>query len=318
MLRIRFSPYTTASLSAKLVFTTSVPLSSESSKSEAQQSEFPFVPTTHVTMDLIKPVLDLVIVNRDSDPFLRPVDPIIDRAPQYFETIKHPIDLSLIRQKALAQSYTEFGEFISDMSLMFANALTYNPPANEVYQCAVRLSQLFKTLLAKVLGREPGNPFKSVDSNAAEKRITEAIQRLARRKRDLARASEARASDSHSRGREPSTMGDYELRQLIQNISELHSSALIGVMEIISKKPFDASAIPFSVDLTQLNHETVGQLNTYIAQVKRSAPNLPQPLHDKCYYAWRPHLPTELQEIRDQYEADLAEWRKPVEASEVR
>uniref|UniRef100_A0A060TDA8 ARAD1D41888p n=1 Tax=Blastobotrys adeninivorans TaxID=409370 RepID=A0A060TDA8_BLAAD len=59
--------------------------------------------------------------------------------PDYFNTIKRPISLHEIREKANKGSYESVDDFLSDVELMKNNAQTYNDPDSFVYHDAQKL-----------------------------------------------------------------------------------------------------------------------------------------------------------------------------------
>ncbi len=60
------------------------------------------------------------------EPFLRPVDPVSDGAPDYYEVIEEPIDLSTIRTKLSSGVYAHPSAFFGDLMLMVSNSKKYN------------------------------------------------------------------------------------------------------------------------------------------------------------------------------------------------
>ncbi|KAL9933347.1 hypothetical protein V8E36_008065 [Tilletia maclaganii] len=77
--------------------------------------------------------------------FANPVDPVRDKAPNYFTVIKQPMDLSTMANKLDAKMYKDRFEFKSDFELMVANALTFTPnPKMLVHQEALKLEKVFK------------------------------------------------------------------------------------------------------------------------------------------------------------------------------
>lgn len=59
-------------------------------------------------------------------PFRNPVDPVADSAPDYFQVVKNPMDLSKIRQKVNTNAYKNANEFTDDVLLICSNAKLYN------------------------------------------------------------------------------------------------------------------------------------------------------------------------------------------------
>ncbi|KAI1136327.1 hypothetical protein F5Y05DRAFT_390995 [Hypoxylon sp. FL0543] len=71
--------------------------------------------------------------------------------PEYHEVIKEPIAFSTIRTKKLKKQYTAFSEFVRDVALISHNAMVYNRPSSEFFQDAVRLREIFKEELQKLV-----------------------------------------------------------------------------------------------------------------------------------------------------------------------
>lgn len=58
-------------------------------------------------------------------PFKQPVDLVVDNVPNYFDVVKHPMDLSTIRAKMANGAYTTASEFEADVRLIFQNCYEY-------------------------------------------------------------------------------------------------------------------------------------------------------------------------------------------------
>ncbi|KAL6997013.1 hypothetical protein U1Q18_007136 [Sarracenia purpurea var. burkii] len=76
--------------------------------------------------------------------FNTPVDAIKLNIPDYFNVIKHPMDLGTVKSKLLAGDYSSPLDFGADVRLTFSNALTFNPPGNDVHIMAETLSKYFE------------------------------------------------------------------------------------------------------------------------------------------------------------------------------
>nr|DAD30643.1 TPA_asm: hypothetical protein HUJ06_009494 [Nelumbo nucifera] len=76
--------------------------------------------------------------------FNTPVDAVKLNIPDYFTVIKHPMDLGTIKSKLHSGAYSSPMGFAADVRLTFSNAMTYNPPGNDVHAMADALSKYFE------------------------------------------------------------------------------------------------------------------------------------------------------------------------------
>ncbi|CAK8541141.1 unnamed protein product [Lathyrus sativus] len=76
--------------------------------------------------------------------FNTPVDAVKLNLPDYFTIIKHPMDLGTIKSKIDKGAYSDPLEFAGDVRLTFSNAMTYNPPGNDVHIMADTLRKYFE------------------------------------------------------------------------------------------------------------------------------------------------------------------------------
>ncbi|KNA24476.1 hypothetical protein SOVF_015290 [Spinacia oleracea] len=89
-------------------------------------------------------LLSWLMTNQYGWVFNDPVDVIKLNIPDYFTVIKHPMDFGTIRNKLSRGEYTNPLAFAADVRLTFSNALTYNPPGNDVHFMAQTLSKSFE------------------------------------------------------------------------------------------------------------------------------------------------------------------------------
>ncbi|RXM34464.1 Serine/threonine-protein kinase 33 [Acipenser ruthenus] len=91
-----------------------------------------------------------IYCNNLSLPFHEPVSPL---ARHYYQIIKKPIDLSVIRSKLNKRSplcYYTPEEFVADVFLMFRNCAKFNYPDSEVAEAGISLEAFFKEKLKEV------------------------------------------------------------------------------------------------------------------------------------------------------------------------
>ncbi|XP_021759333.1 transcription factor GTE10-like isoform X2 [Chenopodium quinoa] len=89
--------------------------------------------------------------------FNEPVDVVKLNIPDYYTVIKHPMDFSTIKNKLSRGEYTNPLGFASDVRLTFSNALTYNPPGNDVNFMANALSKSFEQRWRAIEKKVPTN-----------------------------------------------------------------------------------------------------------------------------------------------------------------
>uniref|UniRef100_A0A2K6T8Z8 Bromodomain-containing protein 2 n=1 Tax=Saimiri boliviensis boliviensis TaxID=39432 RepID=A0A2K6T8Z8_SAIBB len=91
-------------------------------------------------------------------PFYKPVDASALGLHDYHDIIKHPMDLSTIKQKMENRDYRHAQEFAADLWLMFSNCYKYNPPDHDVVAMAQKLQDVFEFYYAKMPDEplEPG------------------------------------------------------------------------------------------------------------------------------------------------------------------
>lgn len=306
---ISFTPYSNFSLNTKIKFVTAHTPSGKITMLRDKPAEFPKIPTSPTTMKYILPLLNRVINQKDAFDFLRPVDPIVDRAEKYRDQIERPIDLGLMRRKASQNNYETFDQFEADMELLVKNATTYNPNSHPVHQEAIRLSYFFRDYLLKIEGNPEQSPFEvnaneARYANQADNLIGQAITQFNRAKKE--REREARSNDQMKTKipqRQAKKVTEAEIDNIIQEIKKMKSNSLIGVVEIIARKQFKPQLLPLTVDLSLYDEEVIEALKDYVNQCKDGTGNF--------YYSWRPQLPDDLQELRDKYEIELLDWLKP-------
>ncbi|KAK0246182.1 hypothetical protein EDD85DRAFT_924985 [Armillaria nabsnona] len=78
--------------------------------------------------------------------FLQPVDPVRDKALNYFDIIKEPMDLGTMGARLEAGLYKDRFAFRDDFRVMIANAKHYNMPGSPVHDAAIALEVAFEKL----------------------------------------------------------------------------------------------------------------------------------------------------------------------------
>lgn len=96
-------------------------------------------------------VLKLLMGHQHGWVFNNPVDPVELGLPDYFQIIKHPMDLGSIKKRLENGCYHSLNTFEADVHLTFDNAMLYNKEGSVVYNMAKELKDKFIRDYAKVI-----------------------------------------------------------------------------------------------------------------------------------------------------------------------
>ncbi|MCO5547388.1 hypothetical protein L7F22_000837 [Adiantum nelumboides] len=93
---------------------------------------------------LCRNILKKLMDHEDGWIFNEPVDSIKLGLSDYHFVIKKPMDLGTIKGRVDKRHYKSLSEFADDVKLTFKNAMSYNPPGNDVHQSARMLLTMFE------------------------------------------------------------------------------------------------------------------------------------------------------------------------------
>jgi hypothetical protein len=80
--------------------------------------------------------------------FARPVDPVRDNCPDYFDRIAEPMDLGTVNRKLTSNQYRSVTEWKSDVNRIWSNSNSYNSRSSLIRLMTKDLSDTFYRLTA--------------------------------------------------------------------------------------------------------------------------------------------------------------------------
>lgn len=86
--------------------------------------------------------------------FRRPVDPVADNLPEYFDYVTEPMDLSTMRTKCENSQYANLDELLKDFQLIFFNCVTFNGPDSPVTADCRSLQKVWMSRINKMKGND--------------------------------------------------------------------------------------------------------------------------------------------------------------------
>jgi len=100
-------------------------------------------PTTENLHRFMRSLVHLVASHPDARPFVDAINP--EEVPDYYDVIKDPLYLELIKERVDGgEYYATLEMFAADFRLMFNNCRLYNAPDTVFFKCATRLEAFFE------------------------------------------------------------------------------------------------------------------------------------------------------------------------------
>lgn len=241
-------------------------------------------------------LLDKLMKHKHGWVFNTPVDPEALGLHDYFDVIKHPMDLGTVKSRLNMNWYKSPREFAEDVRLSFSNAMTYNPKGQDVHVMAEQLSKIFEEKwsvieddymreLRMAVSYEVGIP--TPTSRKAPSLLSPAAER-----RKILDRSETMTStfdpkpkpmNSSHPGRTPAPkkpkardpvkrdMTYDEKQKLSTNLQNLPSDKLDNIVQIIKKRNTSLSQNDdeIEVDIDSVDTETLWELDRFVTNYKK-------------------------------------------------
>ena len=98
-----------------------------------------------------RPIMNDLMEHQFGWVFKDAVDPVALGLPDYFDVIKNPMHLELVKKKLENAIYSDMEGFARDTRLVFQNAILYNGESSEVGELAQSMLNLFEILFKAVV-----------------------------------------------------------------------------------------------------------------------------------------------------------------------
>ena len=86
---------------------------------------------------------DRIIAHPSAAPFRRPVNAVALNLKDYHQVITKPMDLGSVYSFCMLGEYSTLGDLVSDVELVFSNAMRYNPVGHVVHNKAIEVRDIF-------------------------------------------------------------------------------------------------------------------------------------------------------------------------------
>ncbi|XVF60097.1 hypothetical protein PTKIN_Ptkin08bG0016400 [Pterospermum kingtungense] len=186
--------------------------------------------------------------------FNLPVDIVKLNIPDYFTVIKHPMDLGTVKKKIASGAYANPWEFHADVRLTFSNAMTYNPPGNDVHVMADTLNKFFEVRWKNIEKKLPATGTQLIQSKAPAEDIETSKMVPPAKKRKT-------TSATHESIKEPvKRMTDEEKHNLGRELESLLAEMPMHIIDFLkehSSNGRESGDEEIEIDIDDLSDDTL-------------------------------------------------------------
>ncbi|KAG5617909.1 hypothetical protein H5410_017733 [Solanum commersonii] len=193
--------------------------------------------------------------------FNHPVDVVKLKIPDYFTVIKQPMDLGTIRSKLHSGEYSSPLQFADDVRLTFKNAMTYNPPGNDVHIMAQTLTKFFEVRWKPIEKKIPviqEEPLPSKSSVIIETETDTPPAMLPSKKKKIAPLENRVKPEPVKR-----VMSDVEKHKLTAELEDLLTELPENIIDFLKEKSSNGSQVSedeIEIDLDVLHDDILYEL----------------------------------------------------------
>ncbi|WJX33182.1 hypothetical protein P8452_21418 [Trifolium repens] len=212
--------------------------------------------------------------------FNAPVDIVKLNIPDYFTVIKHPMDLGTVKSKLTSGKYSSPIAFAADVRLTFSNAMTYNPPGNDVHGIAATLMKAFETKwksiekkIPNIEHRVPSEPSKPI---CVETEIPDPIPPTKKKKITPNNTNTKPEPDKR-------IMSDMEKQKLSQELEDMLGELPENILDFLKEQSHNAGQTnddEIEIDIDVLSDDTLFKLrkllDDFMVEKQRFQPKVGQ------------------------------------------
>eukprot|EP00960_Hanusia_phi_P009265 267907-Hanusia_phi.AAC.1 len=220
--------------------------------------------------------------------------------PTYFDVIKNPMDLGTVLNKLDNGFYDKKEQWVADVKLVWENAMVFNPPGNDVHECAKHMSNYFenallpsckRTSVASVTAAQsvPSTCSPAASSGGGDRKILEMQRKVEMLQREVTSIREAKVRRRVGCGpcmncnRQNTKQGGgsakkkapvaankimtfEEKRDLSMNIQKLNGEQTDQIIAIIRKRQASVLADDeeIEIDIDSLDNITLRELQKFV------------------------------------------------------
>lgn len=225
--------------------------------------------TLNSQLESCRKVLRSLSSHRYSQPFMEPVDPVELQIPDYFDIIKHPMDLGTVSDRLVAGEYISSTDFAADVLLVFSNACRYNPPGNIVYKMAEEMREFFLERMKSIEEREKKKRDKL---DGGVNALADSINSVQTEIEKLLGREDKETEKMNTNLPQPSIdipkWSKADIKKLSQGIDSLSYEHFDSIMEIISQSNSSGSDNIYT-SLDSLDGLTLAKLQEYVHRIQK-------------------------------------------------
>mmetsp|Transcript_49014 Transcript_49014/g.129374 ORF Transcript_49014/g.129374 Transcript_49014/m.129374 type:complete len:562 (+) Transcript_49014:268-1953(+) len=222
--------------------------------------------------------------------FNMPVDPDALGIPWYRDVVTNPMDLGTVHARLEDGDYESVDAWAADVRLVWSNAMTFNPPGNEVHEFARALAASFDRMMKqfpKIAGA-PSSGVPLAGGDGGGRQVLELKRTMQRLEQELSTLKKNKTSSPAPQAQKKPrggggggggarAMNIKEKRDLGLNINKLDDDQMSKVVDIIRKRNKinvkDTEEV--EIDLDSLNNATLRELDKYVSSCLNLAPSSP-------------------------------------------